>query len=241
MRRVLLSCATALEAEPVLERVQALDAQQWPGGIAVHSGKLSGVPCDLVVTGVGKAAAASGTAAALASQSGAYGLCVSVGLAGVYTGEFIPVGSTVVAAEEIDLDGGALSASGRTPLADIGLARLSDGPTHSAVFDLIEADPKWRDLFAVNAGVMPLRVATSDAVSADLDAADARRLASGAAVEAMEGHAVALTALRFGVPFAEVRAVSNAAGVRDKSVWQIRGPLRRLAGVLADTLKAHSP
>jgi futalosine hydrolase len=241
MTRVLLSCATALEAEPVLDRMQAVETRQLPGSIAAHTGQLSGVPCDLVVTGVGKAAAASGTAAALALQPGAYDLCISFGLAGVYTGEFIPVGSTVVASDEVDLDGGAISVSGLTPLAEIGLARLPSAATHEAVFDRAEADPKWRDRFAASAGVMPVRVATSDAVSADLDIADARRLASGAAVEAMEGHAVALTALRFGVPFAEIRAVSNAAGVRDKSVWQIRGPLRRLAGVLADTLKAHSP
>lgn len=238
MTSVLLVCATELEAQPVLERMPSVTERELPGGVVLHAGHLADVPCDLAITGVGKAAAASGTTAALAVQPGTYALCVSIGLAGAYTGEFIPIGTTVVAAEDVDIDGGALSTSDRIPLASIGLARLPANGTTEAMYDRIETDPSWRDRFAASAGVVPLRFATSDAISADLDTAEARRVASGAAIESMEGHAAGLAAGRFGVPFAEVRAVSNVAGVRDKDAWQIRGPLRKLATVLASTFKA---
>jgi len=240
MMPVLLACATELEAQPVLERLQETETHELTGGVTVHRGRLAGVPCDLAIVGVGKAAAAAGTAVALASQPSGYSVCVSIGLAGVYTGEFVPVGATVVAAEDVDLDGGALNTSGRTSLETIGLARLPATRTSEAVYDLIETDRAWRERFAASSGVVPLRFATSDAVSADLDTAEARRVACEAAIESMEGHAVGLTAARFGVPFAEVRAVSNAAGVRDKDAWQIRGPLRKLATVLEATLKAYA-
>ena len=39
---------------------------------------------------------------------------------------------------------------------------------------------------------------------------------------------MALTCARLGVPFAQVRGVSNVAGVRDKTAWQI-GPARAAA------------
>lgn len=42
-----------------------------------------------------------------------------------------------------------------------------------------------------------------------------------AVVENMEGYALALAGRRFGIPVGEVRAVSNQAGVRDKSTWKL--------------------
>jgi futalosine hydrolase len=54
-------------------------------------------------------------------------------------------------------------------------------------------------------------------------------------VESMEGAAAAQTARALGVPFAELRAVSNVVGERDKAHWDLRGAVRvaRDAGLRA--------
>lgn len=60
-----------------------------------------------------------------------------------------------------------------------------------------------------------------------------RRRATGCDLESMEGAAWAFTAARFGVPFAEVRSISNRAGFRDREDWDVPGALRRLRKSLA--------
>lgn len=54
----------------------------------------------------------------------------------------------------------------------------------------------------------------------------------GAEVETMEGAAFFESCLRAGIPFAQIRAVSNAVGVRDHSLWDIPLALRNLESAL---------
>jgi futalosine hydrolase len=49
-----------------------------------------------------------------------------------------------------------------------------------------------------------------------------------AVVESMEGAALHYVSLRAGVPFLQLRSVSNAVGVRDKSKWDIKLAITRL-------------
>ena len=52
---------------------------------------------------------------------------------------------------------------------------------------------------------------------------------TGARAEAMEGAAVATVARTLGVAFAEVRAISNTAGDRERQRWDIASALDALA------------
>lgn len=58
----------------------------------------------------------------------------------------------------------------------------------------------------------------------------------GAEIETMEGAAFFETCLRHGIPFAEIRAVSNRVGERDHALWDISLALRNLETALR-TLK----
>jgi futalosine hydrolase len=49
----------------------------------------------------------------------------------------------------------------------------------------------------------------------------------------MEGAGVAAAARRCGVAFAEIRAISNAVGPRDRTSWRIDDALRALRAALA--------
>lgn len=67
-----------------------------------------------------------------------------------------------------------------------------------------------------------------------------RRRASGADLESMEGASWAFAASRIGTPFAQVRAVSNLAGFRDRSEWDIPDALRRLRQALTGSWENRS-
>jgi len=65
----------------------------------------------------------------------------------------------------------------------------------------------------------------------------ARAARFGALVENMEGYALALAGMRFGIKVAEVRGVSNLAGVRDKSTWNLDLANARAQSVVLNYLR----
>jgi futalosine hydrolase len=69
---------------------------------------------------------------------------------------------------------------------------------------------------------------TVSGVSADPDRAAALKARHGAGLENMEGFALAYGARRARLPFAEVRAVSNAVGARPPGGWDLPGALAAL-------------
>ena len=54
--------------------------------------------------------------------------------------------------------------------------------------------------------------------------------------EGMEGAGVAAAATATGIPFAEVRAISNAVGPRDRDAWRIADALAALGTAVAAVL-----
>lgn len=78
---------------------------------------------------------------------------------------------------------------------------------------------------------------TSDAVSGDLETAALRHARFDLGVESMEGAAAAQTATLLGLPFAEVRGISNVAGQRDKVSWELPTAARAAAEVLLGALR----
>ncbi|MEU4155771.1 futalosine hydrolase [Actinoplanes sp. NPDC026670] len=175
---------------------------------AVRAGLARG---DVVVeaVGVGPAAAAAGTARLLTGR--AYRAVVSAGIAGGFAGR-AAVGSLVIAARSIAADLGAESPDGFLPVEELGF-----GTT------VLDADPHLVKALqaalpgAVSGDVLTLATVTGTAPTAD-------RLAARfplAAAEAMEGFGVATAAAGAGVPFAELRAVSNPVGPRDRAAWRL--------------------
>ncbi|MDR9391745.1 MAG: futalosine hydrolase [Trueperaceae bacterium] len=225
---LLIAAATATELAPL---DAALDGARDVGG--GRAGRLEGRPVVLVATGVGKAAAAAGVAAHVARYAPA--AVLHVGVAGAYVGAFLPVGATVAAASEVDLDVGVAthaSAGGARidPMTDVDFPLPGATP--------VPTDAAWREALATAAGLPPEPFATSDAASGDLDVAADRAARSGAAVESMEGVAVAVACAAAGVPFAEVRGIANVAGVRDKAQWELAAAVRGAAAALRGALRA---
>lgn len=225
--------ATAGEVEPLRSRLEEATSLSLPGCQSAWRGRLSGRSVIVATCGVGTVAAA-GAAVGLAAGVRPTALLMT-GIAGTYAGAFVPVGAAVAAASEFDLDAGVLFSNGWSSLASVPLARGHgpDGP----LFDTVPTDAGWRDALAAACGTVPLPFATSDAVSGDLDVAAERSERSGASLESMEGFGAALACARLGLRFAEVRGVSNVAGVRDKAAWDVRGAIAAAGDAVLRTLR----
>jgi len=235
-RPLLLVAATGAELEPLcsaLREVRPRDVPGWPGGV---EGSLDGRAVVLARCGVGKASAAGAVSAYAADVFPS--AVLMTGIAGAYVGAFVAVGAVVCAASEFDLDAGLLGSMGMASLAEVPLALVSSDLTGAEpAYQRFATDADWTERLAAACGTVPVGFASSDAISADLDVAAERAARSGAAVESMEGAGAALVCVRLGLPFAEVRGVSNVAGVRDKQAWDVPTAIRAAGQALRTALR----
>lgn len=171
--------------------------------------------------GVGPAVAGAATARLLALAEAAgrpYRAVVSAGIAGGFAGRVV-VGGTVLATRSIAADLGAESPDGFLPIEELGMA-----PELLGAGSLVPADPALLDTLraalpdAITGAVLTVSTVTGTAESS---AALAARHPDAVA-EAMEGYGVAVAAAQAGLPFAELRTVSNPIGPRDRGAWRMR-------------------
>ncbi|WP_200812346.1 futalosine hydrolase [Streptomyces sp. 3213.3] len=176
---------------------------------------LTGPTWNVIAVGVGPAAAAAGTATALARTP--YDLVVSAGIGGGFQPE-APVGSLVVADEITVADLGAETPDGFLPVTDLGFGTVTHRPPAALVRALANAS-----------GARPGTVLTVSTVAGTAArAAELRARHPRALAEAMEGFGVAEAAAVHGVPVLELRAVSNPVGPRDRAAWRIGDALAAL-------------
>jgi futalosine hydrolase len=180
---------------------------------------------DVQLAGVGPALAAARTVKALAAAN--YGLVISAGIAGGFTGR-AEVGTLVVATEIVAADLGAETTDGFLSLHELGF-----GFTH------ITAEPNLAITIAEALRAAGLTVQLGPILTVSTvtgTAATALARASqvpGAAAEGMEGFGVATAALEYGLPILEIRAISNPVGPRDRDAWRIKEALDALEAASA--------
>ncbi|MFC8615525.1 futalosine hydrolase [Micromonospora purpureochromogenes] len=171
--------------------------------------------------GVGPAVAGAATARLLTLAEAAgrpYRAVVSAGIGGGFAGR-VAVGATVLGTRSVAADLGAESPEGFIPVDELGMPPelLGGGPT-------VDADP---ELLAALRAALPeavvgavLTVSTVTGTAASTKALADRH--PDAVAEAMEGYGVAVAAAHAGLPFAELRTVSNPIGPRDRGSWRMR-------------------
>lgn len=237
IRRLLVVTAVAAEADafrsglpgradpasaaPTTEPAEATTERSAPA--TMRAGRLCGA---VAAVGVGPAAAAAGTARLLALAEAAgtpYDGVLSAGIGGGLPGR-ADVGATVLGTRSVAADLGAESPDGFLPIEDLGFGTGA-----------YAADP---DLLALLRATLPHAVAGDVLTLATVTgtAGTAARLAAAhpaAVAEAMEGYGVACAAFGAGVPFAELRTVSNAVGPRDRSAWRLPDALAALSAAAA--------
>jgi len=158
---------------------------------------------------------------------------LNLGVAGSFDLSRHPLGSAWLVEEEIWPEYGLL-ASGWTsadagalgfPLGRVGERRIWDRVAWDA-----EANLADMGLGATLAGdpLGRLKSLTVSGVSADAERATALHSRHPAGLENMEGFALAYGCAVAGVPFAEVRTVSNAVGSRPPRDWDLPAALHAL-------------
>ncbi|MGW0364284.1 futalosine hydrolase [Streptomyces sp. NPDC002990] len=242
--RVLVVTAVAAEADSVVSALTGPtphpdtpgpEPRTLPGGYPTLRRDLPGIAFDVLVAGVGPAAAAAGAATALALAPGAYSLVICAGIGGGFA-PAAPPGSLVVADAIVAADLGA-----ETPDGFLDVRALGFG--HSV--HLPPAELAGRAAEATGALLAPvLTVSTVTGTAARAAELTARHPLAGA--EAMEGFGVAEAAAAHGLPVLEIRAVSNAVGPRDRAAWRIGEAFaaltegfRALGPVLANSGERH--
>jgi futalosine hydrolase len=180
-----------------------------------------GSDVELLVGGVGPAAAAAATSAALPGAELA--LCAGIG------GGFAPLvpGDVAVASSIVFADLGAETAQGFVPVDELGFGSAAyDVPPQLAV-----------ELADRTGGRLGTVVTVATATGAAESAARLTARYPDAVAEGMEGAGVAAAAALHGVPVAELRAITNLVGPRDRDAWQIPRALDALGRAVAAALR----
>jgi futalosine hydrolase len=234
---VLVICAVEAERDAVARNFGPTTRIEVAGrsGVAVETaaGEL-----EVYAGGAGPVAAALTTAMLLTLRP-RYDLVVSAGIAGGFRGR-AEIGDVVLADQVIAADQGVLTDEGFSTLGDLGLpgnggyaignvdhrARLASGP-----YRLLAGD------------ILTLSCMTgTDPRAAELAARYPRAVA-----EAMEGYGVIEATRRDyartgqDIAFAEIRAISNIIGRRDRSTWNIPLAFDALADAMSTLLNEPMP
>lgn len=218
---LLVLCATARELSSVL-------GYEWvhAQGTVVDT-KAHGRDVLAATTGVGvvNAALLAGRALDRGNVQGV--LCL--GVAGSFDLAERPLGSSWLVEEEIWPEYGLLASGWASadagalgfPLGRVGERRVWDRVAWDAEADLGR-------MGLANPGLEKVKSLTVSGVSADAERAASLHNRHHAALENMEGFALAYGCALAGVPFAEVRSVSNAVGSRPPRDWDLPGALTAL-------------
>ena len=219
---ILLVAATSFEVQPTIDFLK---------GRETRGGSVFVTP---LVTGVGGLA----TGYALTRRIGSTppGLVIQAGIAGCFTDK--KPGEVLVVSEEV--------------LADLG---VWEDQRFKSLFDMKLADPEGYPFSGgrlVNphatllsfTDLEPVRGMTVNEITTDAAKIDWHQQNTRAVVESMEGGPLHYVCLQLGVPFLQLRSISNAVGVRDKTKWNIPLAIARLNEeliVLLEKLEKEHP
>jgi futalosine hydrolase len=196
---------------------------------AIRKGLDTDSPITVAPVGVGMAAAAAATAKLLTLAHGRYAGVISAGIAG---GIGVEPGTVILGLHNIAADLGADSDEGFVGLDELGFGAVVSKVDGKLLTSLREALPD---------------APVGDVLTVNTVTGTAGRLAQllerypNAIAETMEGFGVACAAELSAVPYAELRAISNPVGPRDRAAWKIAEALEALtqaAHMLSTTLSS---
>ena len=166
---------------------------------------------DAVELGVGKIEASLALTRRLCA--GLPAVVINFGVAGVFPECGLDVGDVCLVTEETLADEGVVTLDGFQDLVELKLAART----------VWTADADWVErLSDALGGPRCVRGTTVSTISGTDDVAEAYAERSSAVVESMEGAAVARVCEAFGVPWVQVRSISNRVGERSRGGWDIR-------------------
>jgi futalosine hydrolase len=189
---------------------------------------LSGRGFVYLETGIGKVNAALTLALWAATHKVEKALLL--GIAGAYPGSGLRPGDLVLVGEEVEADLGV-----REGLKALGFSAWEQ--EGERFYNRFPLDKGLTQNLARRLGLRVVTGLTRDLVSESLEEALALAHRWNAALENMEGAAFARACLALGIQGAELRAISNPAGVRDKGAWRVKEAVAALEKAVARLLE----
>lgn len=215
--RILIVSATEMEIAPVVEKLRAT-----PGDLdtRLRAGAYRGSSVDVLVTGVGMVATAAWCSRVLAQAR--YDLALNCGVCGSFDPVLRPGRVAHVVADRIAELG---AEDGEAFLSVEELKLLDEDEFPFTAGQLVNAMPPVNPGLDTLPAVSGITVNTVHGNRASIEAAVAR---FNPQVESMEGAAFMYSCLLAGVPFAQIRAVSNIVEPRNRAAWNIGGAIENL-------------
>lgn len=216
-----LICSVELESEPI-ESVLDATRVRLIGRKRAVQGMLAGREVLLLPAGMGKTNAAHGLTALL--ESDAVGGVIGFGVGGAYPGSGLETGGLALATREIYGDEGVAAPEGWLSTREIGIPLLrSAGSDVYNVFDLDHGRVAVAAAVLEGSGLRAVSgpFVTVSSCSGTLSRGAELATRHGAVCESMEGAAYAHVAALYGVPFLEVRGISNLVEDRKLSGWDL--------------------
>ena len=200
---ILLVAATSKEIQPFLNQYRKKQRLQ---------------AVDILITGVGLTAATYALMRQVRLKRP--NLMIQAGIAGCFD-RSISRGDVVLVKKERIADEGVMENGKLQSLIDLKLSKKDSFPYRNGWLENRSAVLKQWPLQKVTG------ISVND-ISNSAERVNAYRKQYRAVVESMEGAAFHYTAIMENIPFVQLRAISNYAGVRDKKKWKIKEAVNNL-------------
>ena len=183
--------------------------------------------CKLIITGVGSVPTSYHLAKVISEDRPH--LVIQAGVAGAFDGA-LDLGTVVIVNQDRIADLGVEENNQWKDLVDLGLANGNDDPYTNG----------WltNDNLQLNEFGLPLvKGITINEITTEAERIRMLKEKYDPAIESMEGAALHFVCLMEGIPFIQLRSVSNYVGERDKSKWELKLAIKNLNESLANLIQ----
>ncbi|MDQ6610495.1 MAG: futalosine hydrolase [Bacteroidota bacterium] len=209
---ILLCAATEMEIAPTIKFLLAQN-----------------LPIEVLITGVGLPASMYALTKCVCTFRPEYML--QAGIAGCCN-PHLTLGEVVVVESDTIGDVGVEEKEGFRSLFDMGFADKNKSPWYAG--KLTNNSKEYR-----HAGLPVVDAVTVNEISTNPKRIDYYHKNLGASIETMEGAALHYVGLMENIPFMQVRSLSNFAGERDKTKWEMESAITNLNRELQGLIKNY--
>jgi futalosine hydrolase len=224
--RILVVSATSFEIEPLVGRLRHVSDT----GLRSAAYRFREHDVEVLTTGVGMVATSAWCSRACAAEH--YDLALNFGLCGSFDPSMQP-GTIVHVTADRFAELGAEDGEDFLSIHQLSLLGENEFPYEAGML-INTAPPPLAPL----AGLPTVAGITVNTVHGNEFTIEAVRARYQPAVESMEGAAFMYSCLVAGVPFAQVRAVSNAVERRNRAAWKIEEAVAALGTVAIALLES---
>lgn len=208
--RIIIVSATQLEIQPLITKLNCIN--NLDGKFQVYKYKKLNI--DILLTGAGINATSYYLGKTL---SDAYDLAINLGIAGSFNPS-IQIGEVVNVVSDRFSDLGAEDGSNFLSVFDMGLYNLNEHPFINGALESKYRYPSLKNVKAITVNTVHGNE-TSIAKVVKKFSPD---------IETMEGAAFSHACLCEGIPFAQIRSISNYVEKRNKNNWQLPAAIENL-------------